>query len=356
MDQPLPAGDEAKVFGAALDDCVLPAGRLRSKTQGPTPRKLPPLLKVACGHPTCSMSFEPKADSTAAVHASWFGAEAEGPITPLDAPHCSSRLAITAATTAILATTARSRRCPLRAIHLAHFTARPIHPITTIHSTFNAIYAPLTHAFPAITATLDSIISTALATIQSVIAPVNATFHASIAAVNAVLPPVNPTFHSGIAPVGSDAAPISFPAIPPTSALAVPRASAVVGIPVRPHGEADDGHINLRYIFNQGDVTSANRIAEIARVNPTAVIVGAHIAPAVAGHTAVHIHRGAPWHHVNHGESCRGSSSHIEIHRNDCILGRSYSRKSGHSEHARRYRGYIPPHGCFLSTQRWPRN
>jgi hypothetical protein len=79
--------------------------------------------------------------------------------------HCSSRLAITPATTAIFATTARSGRCPLLTLHLAHFTACPIHPITTIHSTFNAIYATLTHAFAAITATFEAIISTALATI-----------------------------------------------------------------------------------------------------------------------------------------------------------------------------------------------
>jgi hypothetical protein len=79
------------------------------------------------------------------------------------------------------------------------------------------------------------------------------------------------------------------PIILPMGPVTVPRASAVVLVPISAKNEADDGNIDRVPILGQVDVVASIEVVQVACRNPSAIAVPRHIAPIAIFKAAVDV-------------------------------------------------------------------
>src|SRR5262245_37074644 len=97
----------------------------------------------------------------------------------------------------------------------------------------------------------------------------------------------------------------------PARPLAVERPTSVIPVPVGIEGERLNGQTDSWAVVDDGYAPTLVEIGQLLPGNPAACVTPAHIAPAIAAHTAVHIHPRVRRDAVDHGKIVSGACPQI---------------------------------------------
>jgi hypothetical protein len=103
------------------------------------------------------------------------------------------------------------------------------------------------------------------------------------------------------------------PEMPPMGPAVIPRAMAIVIVPVRIERERDDGYIDHVDIVRQIDVAVIVEVVQIVGTDPAAVARPCHVAPRVVAETSVNVDTCAVRDRVHDGIFGTRPGAHVDV-------------------------------------------